>query len=31
MLDEAWRAQRMGLFSTREQALEWLNQQRLPL
>lgn len=27
MLDEAWRAQRMGTFSTKEQALEWLKQQ----
>ena len=27
MLDEAWRAQRMGAFSTKEQALEWLKQQ----
>ena len=25
MLDEAWRAQRMGTFSTKEQALEWLS------
>jgi tRNA nucleotidyltransferase/poly(A) polymerase len=27
MLDEAWRAQRMGKFNTKEGALEWLKQQ----